>query len=83
MDKNNTDRCRCNWLSPLKLTLLAINAVCFGGCLVLLALGRGGGPVLLLTFGTGLAMLAGLTGALMATRRTKNPVVEGVKTNKT
>jgi hypothetical protein len=60
------------WLSPLKITLLAINAVCLGGCIVLLAVGRGGGPLILLTIATGLSFGAGLTGAIMASRQDHN-----------
>ena len=66
--ENRRDRW-CDWLSPLKLTLLAINAVCFGGCLVLLAAGKADGPLVLLTVAVGLMLLAGLTGALIASRR--------------
>jgi hypothetical protein len=36
----------------LDMTLLIINAVAFGGCIVLLALGRASGPLVLLTIGT-------------------------------
>jgi hypothetical protein len=58
-----------DWLSPLKITLLAINAVCFGGCVVLLALGTVSGPLVLLTVGTGLSLGAGLAGAIIAWRK--------------
>ena len=61
--------CWREYLSPLKLILLSVNALCFGGCLVLLALGSAGGPMVLLTVGTGLSLFGGLTGALIATRR--------------
>jgi hypothetical protein len=54
------------FLSPFSLTLLAINAVCFGACIVLLALGR---PQVLLTIGTGLSFGAGFFGAIMAARK--------------
>ena len=57
------------WLSPLKITLLAINAVCFGACIVLLVFGAGGGPLVLLTIATGLSFGSGLTGAIVASRR--------------
>lgn len=60
------------WLSPLKIILLAINAVCFGGCIVLVAVGRGGGPLILLTIATGLSFGAGLTGAILASRQVRN-----------
>jgi hypothetical protein len=59
------------YLSPLKVSLLAVNAICFGGCVVLLALGSGGGPLVLLTVGTGLSFAAGVTGAIIAARRMK------------
>ena len=74
--KNATD-CRAVWLSPLRVTLLVINAVCFGACLVLLAAGKGGGPVVLLTIGTGLMLFAGVTGALIACRRTRSRRASG------
>jgi hypothetical protein len=57
------------WLSPLRLSLLVINAICFGGCLVLLALGRVGGPLVLLTVAVGLSSFAGTVGAILASRR--------------
>jgi predicted NBD/HSP70 family sugar kinase len=69
---NTTEKQQSEWreyLSPLQLTLLAINAVCFGGCLVLLAIGAGDGPLVLLTIGTGLAFGAGLAGAIVAGRK--------------
>ncbi len=59
------------YLPPLKLTLLAMNAVCFGACVVLLALGSVSGPLVLLTIGTGLALFAALTGAIIASRRSR------------
>ena len=71
-----SDDTRASWrrayLSPVKISLLAVNAVCFGGCVVLGALGCGGGPLVLLTVGTGLSFAAGLTGAIMTARRMKN-----------
>jgi hypothetical protein len=69
---NMTEKQHSGWreyLSPLKITLLAINAVCFGGYIVLLAFGAGGGPLVLLTIGTGLSLGAGLTGAIVAARK--------------
>ena len=60
--------CR-DYLSPLKLTLLVINAVCLGGCIVLLSIGSAGGPLVLLTVGLVLSLFAGLTGAIIAYRR--------------
>lgn len=56
-------------LSPLKLTLLAINGVCFGGLLVLLIIGSPSGAAVLLTLGTGLSFLSLATGATVASRR--------------
>lgn len=41
--------------------LLLTNAICFGGCLVLLLLGRASGPLIILTIAT-LGMLAGKIG---------------------
>ncbi|MCL5742635.1 MAG: hypothetical protein M1541_01720 [Acidobacteria bacterium] len=57
------------YLSPLRLTLLAVNGVCFGGSLVLLALGNASGPVIVLTIGTGLSFGALVAGAITASRR--------------
>ena len=57
------------YLSPLKIALLAINAVCFGACVVLLVSGAESGPLVLLTVGTGLSFLAGLAGAIIAARK--------------
>ena len=45
--------------SPWVVVSLVINAICFGGCLVLLVLGTVGGPLVLLTLGTGLSTGAG------------------------
>lgn len=57
------------WISPLRIILLAINAVCFGGCVVLLAVGSASGQLVLLTISTGLCFGAGLAGAVMASRK--------------
>jgi hypothetical protein len=57
------------WISPLRITLLMINAFCFGGLIVLLALGGGSGSTVVLTIGVGLMLFAGLTGAIVASRR--------------
>lgn len=64
------DPCQ-RWLSPLRITLLAINAVCFGAFLVLLAVGTASGPVVVLTIATGLSFGAGLAGALIAARNSR------------
>lgn len=67
MSERDVKKASCRqWLSPLRLSLLAINAVCFGACLVLLAIGTASGPLVLLTIGTGLSLGAGLAGALVA-----------------
>ena len=58
-----------HWISPLKITLLAVNGVCFGGCIVLLAVGVASAPLIVLTIATGLSFGAGLTGALVASRK--------------
>jgi len=73
---NTTEKQHSDWrgyLSPLKITLLAINAVCFGACIVLLAFGAGSGPLVVLTIGTGLSFGAGLTGAIVAARKNAVP----------
>lgn len=59
------------YATPTQLTLLTVNAVCFGGCVAFLAVGRSSGPLLLLTIGTGLSMSVGLTGALLAARQAR------------
>ncbi len=65
-----TERKACSdWLSPLRLTLLVVNAICFGGCLVLLAVGHVSGSLVLLLIGVGLSVFAGTAGAIMASRR--------------
>jgi hypothetical protein len=48
-------------LSRLDVALLVINAVAFGACVVLLVLGRAGGPLVLLTVGA-FGMLIGKLG---------------------
>ncbi len=58
-----------DWISPLKLVLLAINAVCFGACVVLLVVGTASGPLVVLTIATGLSFTAGLIGAIVASRK--------------
>ncbi len=60
-------------MSPLKLALLAINGVCFGGLIVLLALGKASGEVVVLAIATGLSFGALLTGAMVASRRSGKP----------
>ncbi|HIG26772.1 MAG TPA: hypothetical protein EYQ50_02850 [Verrucomicrobiales bacterium] len=57
-----------NQLSPQKLISLGINGVCFGGCIVLLAIGKTNGPLVLLTIGTGLSFVSLLTSALLFSR---------------
>lgn len=60
------------YLSPLRLSLLTVNAFCFGGLLVLLALRTPSGPLVVLTIATGLSLFAGFAGALIASRRVFN-----------
>lgn len=67
-----SERCQINWLSPLRLTLLVINAICFGGCITLLALGNANGHLVLVTIATGLSFGAGLAGAIFTTRQLKS-----------
>ena len=76
MSTDNSKSCWLEYLSPLKLTLLGVNAVCFGGCLVLLALGSASGPLVLLAIGTGFCLFAGLTGAIIAARRIHKDVAQ-------
>ena len=70
-DKTQTGP-RPRYLSPLMLSILAANAVCFGACVVMLILSRGSGPLALLTIGTGLSFAAGLTGAIVTSCQIKN-----------
>ena len=56
------------WMSPFRIILLVIHTLCFGACVVLLASGASGGPLVLLTIGTGLSLGAGLIGAILASR---------------
>ncbi len=65
--------CWREYLSPLKLVLLAVNGVCFGGLIVLLALGKASGGVVVLTIGTGLSFGALVVGAIIASRRSSKP----------
>ena len=60
-----------DYLSPLMLTVLMANAVCFGAALVLLLTRKQGGPVVLLAIATGMQVFAGGTGAIRASRRRK------------
>lgn len=58
------------WLSPLMLCVLVVNAMCLGGLLVLLALGKSSGPAILLTVTVGLSVFGGIAGAIGTSRRT-------------
>lgn len=69
-----TEKREAGWrayVSPPRRTFLAVNGVCFGGLLVLLALGRASGPVIVLTIGTGLSFGALVAGAITASRRVR------------
>jgi hypothetical protein len=69
MTNDDIEKCWRANLSPLKLSLLVVNAVCFGGFLVFLALGKSSGSIVVMTVATGLMLFAGLAGALMVSRR--------------
>jgi hypothetical protein len=69
MTNDDIEKCWRANLSPLKLSLLVVNAVCFGGFLVFLASGKSSGSIVVMTVATGLMLFAGLAGALMASRR--------------
>ena len=69
MENDGKDKSWNDHISPLKLSLLAVNAVCFGGFIVFLALGESSGPLVGMTIATGLMLFAGLVGALVASRR--------------
>ena len=69
MTNDDIEKCWRAHLSPLKLSLLAVNVFCFGSFLVFLALGESSGPLVVMTVATGLMSVAGLAGALTATRR--------------
>ncbi|MBI1390477.1 MAG: hypothetical protein GC154_18730 [bacterium] len=53
---------------PFRITLMTLNAICFGGCCVLLILGKPNGPLVLLTIATGLSTFANLVGACLEAR---------------
>jgi hypothetical protein len=57
---------RREYPSPIGITLLVVNAICFGGFVALLAVGARGVPVVLLTIGTGMSLSVGLTRTLKA-----------------
>lgn len=59
----------CYFLRPLKLTVLVVNALCFGVCIVLLGFTAVTAALILLTIGTGLSVFAGLVGAIIASRK--------------
>jgi hypothetical protein len=69
MTAESKRRTSTRWLSPLMLGVMVVNAICFGGLLVLLALGKSSGPVILLTVGVGLSVCGGVAGAIGASRR--------------
>ena len=58
-----------SYLSPFKIALLAVNGVCFGACVVLLVSGADNVALVFLTIGTGLGLLSGLVGAIIASRK--------------
>lgn len=67
-----TEKAKSDWgeyLSPLKISLLAVNALCFGGLIVLLAISTASGPLIFLTIGAGLSFSGGLSGAIIASRK--------------
>ena len=76
-------KCRENWRSPLKLTLLVSNSICFGGLLVLLVTGRTDGPIMFLTFSVGLMVIAGFAGAFNEARQAQSPSLDKEQKNKT
>lgn len=64
---DNKDKNRyIKYLSPFHLSLLAINGICFGGCLVLLAVKGVSGPLILLTIASGLLFLGEFSGTFLA-----------------
>ena len=69
MDTSENNACWRKMISPLRLVLLSVNAVCLGGFIVLLAIGSTSGPLVLLTIGAGLSFMAGLAGAIVAARK--------------
>jgi len=69
MTNDAIEKCWRANLSPLKLSLLAVNAFSFGSFLVFLALGESSGCLVGMTVATGLMFFAGLGGVLVASRR--------------
>ena len=72
MTTQRNRNCWPSFLSPLNLTLLAVNAICFGASLVLLAAGKADALLVLVTVATGLMLFALLTGALVASCRARS-----------
>ena len=58
----------CEYLSPLRLSLLVVNGICFGGFVMLILLGKSNVFLIVMTASTGLMLFAGLAGALLASR---------------
>ena len=69
MTNDDIEKCWRANLSPLKLSLIVVNAFSFGSFLVFLALGESSGLLVGMTVATGLMFFAGLAGALVASRR--------------
>lgn len=57
------------YLSPFKLTLLAINWISFCGSIALLALGQAKVSLVILLVGSGIYCVAGLAGVIIAVRK--------------
>jgi hypothetical protein len=66
--------------SRLEMFLLLTNAVVFGGSIVLLAVGRVTGPIMLMTIGAFL-MLAGVVARHMHRARCSNPSLPAAEGN--
>jgi hypothetical protein len=60
------------YISPLRMTMLAINWICFCVCIVLVVNWKNEGLLLLLLIGTGLCFIGGLIGAIIGARKRRS-----------
>lgn len=60
------------YISPLRLAILAVNWICFCASIVLIAQGRAAPPLVVLLIGTGLCSIGGLIGTIVAARKRRS-----------
>jgi hypothetical protein len=56
------------FITPRKLTLFALSWISFCVCIILLAIGRTGSPLVLVLIGTGILFFCGLIGIIREVR---------------